>query len=119
MALGVDYVDDDAAANVASSSSAAAADTYAATSMRASIIQGRRLAAIQRAGDQERRLAARLISSFYAHEQTYGGHNATTQYYGPNAELNAALDASSAAAATDTYNSTGLPEPESEPEPGP
>jgi hypothetical protein len=46
-----------------------AADTYAATSMRASVIEGRRLA--ERRRDTMTRLASNFISHHYAHIQSY------------------------------------------------
>jgi hypothetical protein len=115
IALGFDYVD---AANAVPSSSAAASeedmDTYAATTMRASIIEGRRLAAIQRRRDTMSRLSSRLISHHHAHIQIYTD---------TDAEFNNALLSSSAAASSSTDSSgyfVDEPDPEPEPDdPGP
>jgi hypothetical protein len=109
IALGFDY--GDAATAVPSSSAAAAEDgmdTYVATTMKASIIEGRRLAAIQRRRDTMSRLSSRLISHHRSHIQVYTD---------TDAEFNNALLSSSAAASSTDSSGYFVDEPDPEPEP--
>jgi hypothetical protein len=99
-----------------SSSAAAAeedADTYAATSMRASMMEGRRLAILRRTRERMSGLSDRVIS----HQQVH----VYDAFAGFNAQMNAAMLSSSSAAASSSNDSSGyfVDEPDPEPEPGP
>jgi hypothetical protein len=109
IALGFDNVD------APLSSSAAAAeedmDTYAATTMRASMMEGRRLAILRRTRERASSLSDRVISHQQVHE-----YDAFADF---NTLMNNALS-SSAAAASSSYDTSGyfVDEPDPEPEPG-
>jgi hypothetical protein len=86
-------------------------DTYATTTMMASINEARRLATMRRARERESMLSDRVISHQQAHV-----YNA---FEGFNAQMNAAMLSSSSAAAASSYDTRGyfVDEPDPEPEP--
>jgi hypothetical protein len=90
-------------------------DTYANTTMRAAIHEGRRLASIRRRRDAMRRL--NISDTVISYHQA----NEYDAFAGFNAQMNAAmLSSSSAAAASSSNDSSGyfVDEPDPEPEPG-
>jgi hypothetical protein len=111
IALGFDNVD------APLSSSAAAAeedpDTYAATTMRASMMEGRRLAILRRSRDRMRRF--NMSDVVISHHQVQE-FNAFADF---DAQMQNAMLSSSSAAAASSYDTSNyfVDEPDPEPEP--
>jgi hypothetical protein len=108
--------DDDDDAPLSSSAAAAAEDpdTYAATTMRASMMEGRRLAILRRSRDRMRRF--NMSDVVISHHQVQE-FNAFADF---DAQMRNTMLSSSSAAAASSYDTSNyfVDEPDPEPEPG-